>query len=230
MPPPDNPALTALLFDAYGTLFDLDSLVPHCNSVFPDRGLDICRLWRIKQLEYAHLLNMMGRFEDFWQVTEKALVFACRTLGLDCSPESRQRLLEGYLFLKAFADVRPAVETLSRRYPLAILSNGSPKMLKVVVEHNGLQDFFTQIISSGEVRSYKPHLQVYQWACQKLGREPAGIGLVSANTWDVNGARAFGLWAAWVNRSGAPWEDLGFAPDVTVSSLTELPSVLGLNP
>ena len=204
--------------------------MPHCNAVFPDRGQEICRLWRAKQLEYTHLLSMMGRFEDFWQVTHKALVFACQALKLECAPEQRDRLLEGYFHLNTFADVRPALEVLSRRYPLAILSNGSPKMLKMVVEHNGLQDFFTQIISTGEVRSYKPNLQVYQWATQKLGQEPDRLGLVSANTWDVTGAKAFGLWAGWLNRSGAPWDDLGFEPDATVSSLAELPPILGLTP
>jgi len=145
---PDKPDLKALLFDAYCTLFDLHSLVRGCNEVFPDRGAEICRLWRAKQLEYTHLLSMMGRFEDFWQVTSKALVTACQSLKLACSPEQRDRLLESYFHLEVFADVRPTLKALSQRYPLAILSNGSPKMLKVVVEHNGLQDFFSQIISA----------------------------------------------------------------------------------
>ena len=229
MPPPDAPDLKALLFDAYGTLFDLNSLITGCNLVFPDRGPEICRLWRAKQLEYTHLLNMMGRFEDFWQVTHKALVFACKALKLECAPEERERLLEGFFHLKTFADVVPALEVLSRRYLLAILSNGSDKMIKAAVDHAGLRAFFSQIITSGEVRSYKPNLQVYRWACQKLGRDPAGVGLVSGNTWDVTGAKAFGLWAAWINRGGAPWDDLGFTPDATLSSLTELPPVLGLS-
>ena len=227
--PPDEPDLKALLFDAYGTLFDLNSLIAGCNQVFPGRGPEICRLWRAKQLEYTHLLSRLGRFEDFWQVSHKALVFACQALNLECPPDLRDRLLESFFQVEAFSDASPALEGLSRHYSLALLSNGTPKMLKVAVEHNGLQAFFTQIISASEVGSYKPNLQVFQWACQKLGQGPAGVGLVSANTWDVTGAKAFGLWAAWVNRRGAPWDDLGFAPDATVSSLAELSTVLGLS-
>jgi 2-haloacid dehalogenase len=229
MAPPEKPDLKVLLFDAYGTLFDVDSLIAGCDQVFPGRGLEVCRLWRAKQLEYTQLLNMMGRFEDFWQVTSKALVFSCRSLNLECPPEVRDRLLESYFQVDAFSDVAPALEVLSRHYPLAILSNGTPKMLKVAVEHNGLQGFLTQIISASEVNSYKPNLQLYRWACQKLGHGPDGVGVVSANAWDVTGARAFGFWTTWVNRRGAPWEDLGFTPDVTVSSLVDLLPVLGLS-
>jgi 2-haloacid dehalogenase len=225
----DKANLKALLFDAYGTLFDLDSLVPHCNAVFRGYGPEICRLWRAKQLEYTHLLSMMGRYEDFWQVTHKALVFACQALKLECAPEERDRLLEGYFHLDIFPDVRQALEALSGRYPLGIVSNGTAKMIKTAVENAGLQAFFSQFITSCEVRSYRPNLQVYQWACQKLRQEPDHLGLASAHTWDVNGARAFGLWAAWVNRQGAPWEDLGFEPNVTLASLTELAAILGLS-
>jgi 2-haloacid dehalogenase len=226
---PHKPDLRVLLFDAYGTLFDTSSLIPACNTVFPNHGPEVCRLWRAKQLEYTHLLTMMGRFEDFWQVTHKALVFACQSLQLECRPEQRDRLLESFFRLEAFDDAASALEALSASYPLGILSNGSPKMLKVVVEHSRLQDFFSQIISASEVGSYKPNLQVYQWACQKVGQDPAVVGLVSGNAWDVTGAKAFGLWACWVNRRRDPWEDLGFAPDATVSNLLELLPLLGLS-
>ncbi len=229
MPPPGQPAFKTLFFDAYGTIFDLDSLVPACNLAFPGLGPEICRLWRIKQLEYTHLLSLMGRFEDFWQVTHKALVFACQSLRLDCPAELRDQLLEGYFQVNAFPDAAPALEALSRQYPLVILSNGTPKMLRMELEHNRLEGFFTQIISASEVGAFKPHLQLYQWGCQKLGLEPAQAGLVSGNAWDVNGGKAFGLWAAWINRAGAPWEDLGFSPDVTAANLKELPPLLGIS-
>jgi 2-haloacid dehalogenase len=226
---PPKPDLRALLFDAYGTLFDLSSLIPACNAVFPSRGPELCRIWREKQLEYTHLLTMMGRFEDFWQVIHKALVFACQSLQLECPAEQRDRLLESFFHLEAFAEVAPALEALSASYPLGLLSNGSPKMLKVVVERNRLQDFFSQIISASEVGSYKPNLQVYQWACQKVGQDPAVVGLVSGNAWDVTGAKAFGLWACWVNRRRGPWEDLGFSPDATISNLMQLLPLLGVS-
>ncbi len=224
-----RPDLQALLFDAYGTLLDLHSLDRSCQALCPDRGREVSQLWRAKQIEYTQLLSSMGRFEDFWQVTSKALVFACKALKFDCPPELRDRLLEGYFRLGTFSDVAPAVEALSRRYPLAILSNGSPKMLRVAAEYNGLQGYFSQIISASEVGSFKPNLQVYQWACQKLGQEPAAVGLVSANTWDVTGAKAAGLWACWVNRTGAPWDDLDFQPDAAVSSMLEILPLLGLS-
>ena len=171
----------------------------------------------------------MGRFEDYWQVTHKALIFACQTLKLQCDTKQRDRLLESYFRIEAFNDVAPALAALSRRYSLAILSNASPKMLKVAVEFNALQDYFTQIISASEVNIFKPNFRVYQWAAQKLHLEPINVGLVSGNAWDVTGAKAFGLWAAWLNRTGAPWDDLGFEPDATLSSLMELPPLLGLS-
>src|SRR5207253_8179238 len=120
--------IKALVFDAYGTLFDVHSVISTCNQNFPDQGAALSQRWRAKQLEYTWLRSLMGRYEDFWQVTESALVFACKSLNLSCSPATRTQLMEAYLHLDPYTEVREALKALSN-YPLAILSNGSPRML-----------------------------------------------------------------------------------------------------
>lgn len=220
-----NQPVQALVFDVYGTLFDMSSIIPPCADLFGGQCPELCRIWRAKQMEYTHLLNMMGRFEDFWVVTGKALVFACRSLNVSCPPDIREKLLDQYFHLALFPDVLPALQALAR-YPRAILSNGSPKMLQVALENAGINQYFVQVISTSEVKTYKPNPQVYHWAAQKLALTPGAIGLVSANAWDVIGGKSCGLWVCWVNRAGAPWDDLGFVPDATVTNLTELPDIL----
>jgi 2-haloacid dehalogenase len=215
----------ALAFDAYGTLFDVDSLVPACEKYFPGRGRELCSTWRSKQIEYFQLLALIGKYEDFWQITGKALGFACKSLDLKCEPQIQEQLHDRFFSLDLFPDVRPALQALSE-YTLVILSNGTPKMLQVAAENAGIAQFFSQIISSSEVQSYKPHPQVYQWAAQRLGLELENIGLVSSNSWDVTGAKSSGLFACWVNRNQFPWEDLGLSPDVEVQRMTELPGML----
>lgn len=223
--PGNQERVKALVFDAYGTLFDLESLAELCEEAFPGHGQEFCQVWRAKQLEYSHLLTMMGRYEDFWAVTGKALQFACKSLKLDCRPAVQERLQDRYFYLEVFPDVPPALQALSC-YPLTILSNGSPKMLQVAVRHAGLENFFTHLISASEVQRYKPHPQVYEWAAKRMGLAPESLGLVSANAWDVMGAQASGLWACWVNRAAAPWDELGFTPDAEVSQMTDLPVLL----
>lgn len=217
--------LKVLVFDAYGTLFDVHSIVSLCNQLFPEQGPALSQLWRAKQLEYTWLYSLMGRYQDFWAVTERALVYACNALGLDCQASSRARLMEAYLHLDAFPEVRPALEALSP-YELAILSNGSPRMLQAVVESAGMAGMFPQIISADEVRVYKPSPRVYQLAIQKLGLDSPSVGFVSANCFDVAGAGAFGFWTCWVNRSRILMDELGVSPDATIASLTELVDVL----
>jgi len=220
-----NPRVKALAFDLYGTLLDLNSLIPPCADLFGNQGQELCRLWRAKQLEYTHLLNLMARFEDYWLVTEKALIFACHRLNLACPPALQDKLLEQFFHLGLFPDVLPALQALPG-YTLAVLSSGSPKMLQVALENAGIKKFFGQIISTSEVKSYKPNPLVYQWAAQKLGLKPVEIGLVSANAWDAMGGKSCGFWVCWVNREDLPWDDLGFTPDTAVSRLTDLPDIL----
>ncbi len=217
--------IKALVFDAYGTLFDVHSVVSTCNRHFPDQGTALSKAWRAKQLEYTWLRSLMGRYEDFWQVTESALTFACKTLNLLCPPATRAELMEAYLHLEPYPEVQASLRALSR-YPLAILSNGSPRMLQAAVESAGLQGMFSHVLSVDEVKMYKPSPRVYQLASRKMGVAESAIGFVSSNFWDVAGAKAFGLWTCWVNRSKAPEDELGFTPDATANTLTDLVDVL----
>ncbi len=218
-------AIQALAFDAYGTLFDVHSVISTCNQVFPDNGPALSQLWRAKQLEYTWLRSLMGRYEDFWQVTESALVFACRSLNLDCPPATRQMLMDAYLHLDPFPEVRQALQSLAR-YKLAILSNGSPRMLAAVVESTGLKTVFADVISVDEVKIFKPSPRVYELASRHLKVPQDAIGFISSNFWDIAGAKSFGLWTCWINRAKAPEEELGLRPDAVIANLAELDRAL----
>ncbi|MFI5088546.1 MAG: haloacid dehalogenase type II [Terriglobales bacterium] len=218
-------AIQALAFDAYGTLFDVHSVISTCNHVFPDKGPALSQLWRAKQLGYTWLRSLMGRYEDFWQVTESALVFACRSLNLDCPPATRAKLMDAYLHLDPYPEVMQALRSLSR-YKLAILSNGSPRMLAAVVESAGLKGVFSDVISVDEVKIFKPSPRVYELAPRHLKVPQGAIGFISSNFWDIAGAKSFGLWTCWINRSKAPEEELGLRPDAMIGSLAELQGAL----
>jgi len=214
-----------LVFDAYGTLFDVHSVVEAARAVTSDpEGLSA--LWRQKQLEYTWLRSLMGRYEDFWAVTESALVFACRRLGLQPSAADRRRLMDAYLRLEAFPEARGALASL-RDLPCAILSNGAPAMLDAVVTHNDLGEHFRAVISVDEVRTFKPHPAVYALGPARLGLPRGAIVFASSNAWDVAGAKAFGFQAVWVNRQQAPLDELGVTPDLEVRNLGELAQALG---
>ncbi|HXV42008.1 MAG TPA: haloacid dehalogenase type II [Anaerolineae bacterium] len=217
--------IEAMVFDAYGTLFDVYSVISLCNEMFPDQGQALSQLWRVKQLEYSWLLSLMGRYEDFWGVTERALRYACRVLQLPYTSDQLTRLMEAYLHLAPYPEVPEALSALSD-YPLAILSNGSPDMLAAVVSNADLQGAFAHVISVDEIKIYKPDPQVYQLAVDKLGLEAGTIGFVSSNSFDIIGATSFGFRTYWVNRVINPLDELGFIPDMVVGKLTDLADVL----
>jgi 2-haloacid dehalogenase len=214
-----------LLFDAYGTLFDVHSVIEAGRAVTSDPQA-LSDLWRAKQLEYTWLRTLMGRYEDFWAVTEAALVFACRRLGIEAKPAERARLMDAYLQLDAFPEVRAVFERL-RGLKCAILSNGAPRMLEAVVAHTGLGHHLEAVISVDAVRMFKPAPQVYALGPVRLGLPADALGFVSSNGWDVVGAKAFGFQVAWVNRRRAPLDELGLRPDLEVADLTELAHALG---
>jgi len=214
-----------LLFDAYGTLFDVHSVVEAARAVTREPEA-LSALWRQKQLEYTWLRSLMGRYEDFWAVTDAALVFACRRLGLDVDAAQRGRLLDAYLALEPFPEVREALSRL-RDLPCAILSNGAPRMLEAAVAHSGLGGCLRAVISVDEARTFKPHPAVYALGPARLGVPRDAIGFVSSNAWDVAGAKAFGFQVVWVNRQGAPFDELGMAPDLEVRDLGALARALG---
>jgi len=213
--------MKALVFDAYGTLFDVHSVIQACEREFPGQGAALSRDWRAKQLEYTWLRSLMARFEDFWRVTEAALEFSCRARGLSLAPETKARLMDEYLRLAPFPEVRDALATLAGR-KLLILSNGSTRMLSAVVENAGLTGVFAHVLSVDAVKIYKPSPAVYQLAATRTKLERGAIGFISSNCWDVCGAAAFGFETYWINRSGAPPEVLGFAPKAVLSSLADL--------
>lgn len=219
------PDIRAFVFDAYGTLFDVHSVAASCEQLFPGKGAALSQLWRTKQLEYTWLYNSMQRHIDFNAVTQDALRFACAALGLAYSDTALDELNRAYRSLAPFADTRPAIEALraSIKPPkLAILSNGAPDMLNAVVTRNGFDALFDAVLSVEDVGVFKPDPRVYQLAVERLGINKEAICFVSSNGWDAAGAKAFGFQVCWINRSGAPVEQLGVAPDRVVTSLQEV--------
>jgi 2-haloacid dehalogenase len=209
----------AFLFDAYGTLFDVDSVMRRGAGLGDLQALS--QLWRRKQLEYTWLRALMERYEDFWHITEAALSAAAAQLSMELDHLQLERLMQAYLLLDAFEDVKPALNAL-KGSPLAILSNGSPTMLDSVVRHNGLESFFSNIISVDRVKTYKPSPRVYALGPEVLGLPAGEILFVSSNWWDIAGAKAFGYQVCWCNRAGAKLDDWGFAPDFVVQGLNEI--------
>ncbi len=160
----DKKPAKAIVFDAYGTLFDVRSVITAINHKFPGLGAAVSSEWRAKQLEYTWLRSSMGRYEDFWKVTESALVFTCNDMKLRCDAATRAQLMESYLHLDLFPEVQEALKSLPGR-PLVILSNGTLRMLRAVVESTGLEGIFAHVISVDEAKIYKPRAAAYQLAC-----------------------------------------------------------------
>jgi 2-haloacid dehalogenase len=220
--------VAALVFDAYGTLFDVHSVARRGEALFPGRGAALSAAWRMKQLEYSWLRTLMGRYEDFDRVTRAALDWALESLALEADDAARRSLIDEYRRLATFPEVPAVLESLSRSRPLAILSNGHPEMLEAVVAHNGLRERFRGgVLSVHSARRFKPDPSVYRIAEESLGVPRALVGFVSSNGWDAAGAKSFGLRAFWVNRSGAPVERLGVRPDAVIKTLDELEAALG---
>ena len=219
--------ISALVFDAYGTLFDVHSVKRLAESLFPGKGAALSAAWRTKQLEYTWLRSLMGRYEDFNRVTVSALEWTFESLGLEPADSDRRALIDEYRRLAPFPEVPAALEALAARKPLAILSNGHPEMLNAVVDHNGLRSHFRGgVMSVHLTRVFKPAPAVYRLAEEGLGVPRSMMGFVSSNGWDAAGAKAFGFQAFWVNRGGAPVDRLGVRPDETVRDLGELAKLI----
>lgn len=212
-------SLEALVFDAYGTLFDVHSVMRRCEAFFPGRHAALSQLWRAKQLEYTWLRSLMRRYAPFSTVTREALAHACEALGLELTVERMEALMAEYNMLSTYADVPKAFASF-KGVKKAVLSNGSPDMLEPLVAHSGLE--LDAVISVDEVRIFKPAPQVYELAPRKLGVARERIGFVSSNCWDALGAKSFGFAVFWINRSRAPLERLGFEPDRVVARLDEI--------
>jgi 2-haloacid dehalogenase len=219
--------LRALVFDAYGTLFDVHSVAALCEQIWPGKGDAITRTWRAKQLEYTWQRSLMRRYQDFKRVTEAGLRYACAAADAPLTDEALARLMDAYLRLSTYPEVGGALAALRRsKIRLAILSNGSPAMLRPLVKNTGLREAFHAVLSVDELEIYKPAPAVYRLAVEKLGVPKSTIGFVSSNCWDACGAKSFGFTTFWVNRAGAPLDELGAAPDHVIASLAELPPLV----
>jgi len=221
--------IDAFVFDAYGTLFDVHSVMQRCESWWPGKGAALSQAWRAKQLEYTWQRSLMQRYQPFSAVTRDALAWACESLGLALDEKKAKSLMDEYLHLSTFPDVPTALAKLGRNQAnlsrkQAILSNGSPDMLLPLVSQSKLR--FDAVISVDELKIFKPAPQVYALAVKKLGVPKEKIGFVSSNCWDALGAKSFGFTVYWINRAGAPVERLGFTPDAILKSLGNLPEIL----
>jgi 2-haloacid dehalogenase len=237
-------AIRALLFDAYGTLYDVQSVLAAAERLCPGKGELITQIWRLKQLEYTWLRTLLQDYEDFWQVTRAALDFALRAVGTEPDKTVREALMENYLHLEPYPEAREALAALRGRR-LAILSNGSPQMLEQLVRNSGLGEWIENAISVDRVRAYKPHPSCYALIEQVLGIPKRDVLFVSSNGFDVAGAKAFGFNVVWILRRAAEdavevsagpaalfhllrgrAEELGHPPDHVVSKLTDLPRLV----
>ena len=223
-PPVRLDGIEAFAFDAYGTLFDVFSVTALCEELFPGHGDGLAQRWRAKQLQYSLLRSLMGRHKDFWLVTEDALVYATKSLRLDLTQAKRERLMQAYLTLAAFPDVKPGLEALKRRgLRLAILSNGEPRMLEAAATSAGIDTLLDTIISVEEIKIFKVSPRVYSLGLERLQASRTTMGFVSSNSWDINGAGSAGLTTFWIQRTtGEPPEELGFAATRVVRAITDL--------
>ncbi len=223
-------SVDALVFDAYGTLFDVQSVATLAERLFSGQGAALSQLWRSKQLEYTWLQSLMlspiQRREDFAAITAHALDFSAEALHLPLTAAARHRLLDAYLDLSPYPDVATVLVTLAPM-PRLVLSNGTREMLELLAATTGLASHLDAILSVDAAGVYKPSPRVYQLAVDHLKLLPPRIGFVSSNGWDAVGAKAFGLTAIWVNRAGAPLERHGPKPDAIIGSLAELPALIG---
>lgn len=212
----------ALVFDAYGTLFDVFSMQQRLEDYFGDHAAQINPVWRQKQLEYTWLRSLMDRYVPFSRVTADALHFACSSVGVELKKAVQQALMKHYFTLSAFPEVPEVLARLSETYQLAILSNADRKMLEGAARNNGLAEYLKAIFSVDDVGLYKPRPEVYQMAAEGLGLAKDEIAFISSNTWDVAGAKSFGLRVIWLKRGEGNIERLGFEPDQIIQKLGQL--------
>ena len=216
-------SIKAVVFDAYGTLFDVYSIGELAERLFPGQGAALATLWRDRQIEYTRLRTMSDRYKPFWDVTEDALVFSCRKLGLALDADKQAALMAQYAVLTPFPENLAVLQSLRQMaLPLAILSNGNPPMLESVVEAAGMRLLFAHLLSADAVRKFKTAPEAYQLGPDRLGLPAADILFVSSNCWDVCGATWFGYQTFWVNRVDAPAEELDVLPQAQGRTLTDV--------
>ena len=211
----------AIIFDAYGTLFDVNSAAEKCKDKIGDKWEGFANYWRTTQLEYTWLRSLMDRHKDFWQVTEDSLDKSMKAFKIDSS--MRGELLDLYKILSTFPEVKEVLNNLKEKnYKLAILSNGTPSLLNELVKSNNLESIFDDIFSIEEVGIYKPSSKVYDIPIKKLKIQKNEVIFLSANTWDVSGGGNYGYNSVWVNRNNNIFDSLDYIPQNQVKNLGEL--------
>jgi 2-haloacid dehalogenase len=207
------PRFRAIAFDAF-PIFDPRPVFALAEAVFPGKGAELSNAWRTRQFEYQWLRALSGKYLDFWRCTEAALVFAAELLQLELTADKRDRLMQAYLALGAWPDVAPALRTLKAAgIHLALLSNMTRPMLEAGINNAGLTELFEHVLSTDQIRTYKPDPRAYQMAIDAFQLTRQEILFAAFAGWDVAGARWFGYPTFWVNRLGAPAEQLGTVPD-----------------
>lgn len=213
--------IKSVVFDVYGTLYDVFSVVKKCESLYPEKGEQISKLWRNKQLEYTWLRTLMNRYENFWHITKDALYYALDSLALEYDSDKINGIMNSYLNLDPYPEVVEALQKFRPR-KLAVLTNGNMDMLDQLVVRTGLDKFLEGILSADTIQLFKPKPEIYQLAVDFLGISKNEILFVSSNAWDIAGAKSFGFTVGWINRFNQPSEQLGVQADYVATNLLEL--------
>jgi len=217
--------IKAIVFDAYGTLFDVNSAAEKCKGKIGDKWEDFANFWRTTQLEYTWLRSLMKRHKDFWQITEDSLDKSMKNFKIDSSMKSE--LLNLYKVLSPYPEVKEVLKKLKEKeYRLAILSNGTPDLLNELVKSNNLDNIFDDLFSVEEVKIYKPDSKVYDMPLKKYRIKADKVAFLSANTWDVSGGGNYGYNAIWVNRNNNIFDNLDYKPKNEINNLTQLLDVV----
>ena len=213
--------IKAIIFDAYGTLFDVNSAAEKCKDKIGAKWEDFANFWRTTQLEYTWLRSLMRRHKDFWQITEDSLDKSMKTFNIETS--MKNELLNLYKVLSPFKEVHKTLKILKeKKFKLAILSNGTPSLLNELVKSNNLENLFDDIFSIEEVGVYKPNSKVYDMPVKKYEIKKNEIAFLSANTWDVSGGGNYGYQSIWVNRNNNIFDNLDFKPNFEIKDLSGL--------
>ena len=213
--------IKAIIFDAYGTLFDVNSAAEKCKDKIGEKWERFANFWRTTQLEYTWLRSLMDRHKDFWQVTEDSLDKSIKVFDID--PSMRNQLLNLYKILSPYKEVPDTLKALrEKKFKLAILSNGTPSLLDELVKSNHLDNLFDDIFSIEQVGVYKPSSRVYDMPIKKYNISKSEVAFLSANTWDVSGGGNYGYQSIWVNRNNNIFDNLDFKPKYQITDLNKL--------
>ena len=217
--------IKAIIFDAYGTLFDVNSAAEKCKDKIGDKWEDFANFWRTTQLEYTWLRSLMKRHKDFWQITEDSLDKSMKAFNID--PSMKNDLLDLYKVLSPFKEVPETLKILKgKNFKLAILSNGNPFLLNELVKSNNLDNLFNDLFSIEEVGIFKPDSKVYDLPVKKYKIEKNEVAFLSANTWDVSGGGNYGFNSIWVNRNNSIFDNLDYKPQNEIKNLSELTKLI----